>query len=390
MARPNLTLGTAGRVKSTQLSAVQWVARCRYRDFDGVTRLVEKRGRTRGAAEQALARAIRDRSRGDAESVITPDTKLAAVARVWWGQLIESDLSPSTKQLYRDRLDKQILPALGNVRVRELSVGVVDRHLEAVKLKHGNSIAKTCKSVLSGICGLAARHDAIATNPVREVARISTKPRNAPHALSVEEVQQLRAALTYDDLAVIQGLPDLVAVLCATGMRIGEACAMSWADIDLDAGTIAIQGTVLRLRGKGLIINRPKSKAGVRTLELPAWCIEMLVKRYALQFVGRAVRMHFSAENLHPEIVFPTQLGNLRDPSNTRRDMRWAFRRIGYEGLTSHVFRKSVATLMDQSGRSARAIADQLGHAKPSLTQDVYMGRGIRVTGAAEDLQQLR
>ena len=36
---------------------------------------------------------------------------------------------------YRHRLDRQIIPALGNLRVRELTTGVVDRHLGAVRDK---------------------------------------------------------------------------------------------------------------------------------------------------------------------------------------------------------------------------------------------------------------
>ena len=43
--------------------------------------------------------------------------------------------------------------------------------------------------------------------------------------------------------------------------------------------------------------------------------------------------------------------------------------------MTSYSFRKTAVTLLDQAGLSARVIADQLGHARPSMTQDVYMGR---------------
>jgi hypothetical protein len=49
----------------------------------------------------------------------------------------------------------------------------------------------------------------------------------------------------------------------------------------------------------------------------------------------------------------------------------------------------SVATLMDQAGLSARGAADQLGHAKPSMTTDVYFGRAIADTGAADVLESL-
>jgi len=65
------------------------------------------------------------------------------------------------------------------------------------------------------------------------------------------------------------------------------------------------------------------------------------------------------------------------------------FRHAGFDGVTSHYFRKTVATLMDEAGLSARAAADQLGHAKPSLTTDIYMGRRKRATGAAEVLEDL-
>ena len=43
--------------------------------------------------------------------------------------------------------------------------------------------------------------------------------------------------------------------------------------------------------------------------------------------------------------------------------------------LTSHTYRKTVATLLDEGGSTARMIADQLGHARVSMTQDVYIGR---------------
>ena len=43
--------------------------------------------------------------------------------------------------------------------------------------------------------------------------------------------------------------------------------------------------------------------------------------------------------------------------------------------VTSHSFRKTAATILDEAALSARLVADQLGHSRPSMTQDVYMGR---------------
>jgi integrase len=53
----------------------------------------------------------------------------------------------------------------------------------------------------------------------------------------------------------------------------------------------------------------------------------------------------------------------------------------------SHVYRRTVATLMDAASLSARQAADQLGHAKVSMTQDNYFGRKVARTGAAEVLE---
>ena len=47
----------------------------------------------------------------------------------------------------------------------------------------------------------------------------------------------------------------------------GEACAVSWRDVDLDAGTVTVTGTVLRVKGQGFSVSRPKSAAGERVLE---------------------------------------------------------------------------------------------------------------------------
>ncbi|GAB3434337.1 hypothetical protein GCM10027436_11370 [Actinophytocola sediminis] len=61
-------------------------------------------------------------------------------------------------------------------------------------------------------------------------------------------------------------------------------------------------------------------------------------------------------------------------------------KRAGYEWVTFRTFRKTVATLLDAAGLTARQIADILGHAHPSMTQDVYMGRGAPSRDGADAL----
>lgn len=380
--RPQLELGTAGGVRLYPNRAGDgFRARALYRDLDGRTRHVERTGKSRGAAQRALATAIRDRARASGGAPITSESIVSVVAELWFGGLAEAGRSPSTMQVYRDRLDNQIIPTLGSVRLRELSVGLVDRHLRTVRTRHGNSIAKQTKSVLSGLCSLATRYDALESNPCRDAIRISSKAKRSPRSMTAEEVRTFLRWLADDESARKHDLHALVSFMVATGLRIGEALGVTWSAIDLSAGTVEVRGTLLRVRGEGLVFKpTPKSAAGERILELPTWATIMLRERA----VG------------DPEIfltsdpLFASAVGGFRDPANTRRALRYAFAATaGTQGLSSHAFRKTVATLMDEAGLSARQAADQLGHAKPSMTADVYYGRRSRATGAATVLEDL-
>jgi integrase len=381
MGRPSLDLGTAGTIRIYQ-TATGYRAMTRYRDWDGRIRQVERHGATKGAAAKALKLAVRDRARVDGGGDITTETRVERLAEVWFAAL--TDLSPSTMDAYRDRLDAQVIPALGKVRVRELTPGLVDRHLAAVKTRNGASVARTTKTVLSGICRLACRHNALPSNPCRDVGRISVKRKRPPRSLSVDEVKSIRTWLTEDAKAQRLDLPDLIAFMAGTGLRIGEACAVCWEDVDLASGTVAVRGTVLRIKGVGLIIKpEPKTEAGARILELPSWCVDMLRARLTRRPPEQIAGLEVSP-------VFPAPLGgNLRDPSNTRGALRKAFDAMGLPDVTSHTFRKTVASLMADAGLPARAAADQLGHAQVAMTLNTYMGRQVRVTGAAQVLEQL-
>jgi len=371
MSRINLALGTHGRVRTYRRGS-GWRADTNFRDWDGIVRRVQSTAQTRSGAEQGLQLVLRERRYGGNDS-ITRETRFSVVAEKWYEEL--SELSPSTMQRYRERLDRYILPAFANVRMREITVGLIDRHLKGVRVRHGAAMAKLTKTILSGIFGLATRHDALASNPCRDVARISIKPKRINRPITVEDFIRLRAWFATDERAARRDLPDLVAFLAATGFRIGEACALTWRDVDLVKGTATVNGTVLRLTGEGLRVSPPKSRAGHRTVELPSWCRSILERR--------------AREGT--EYVFPAALRRtgLRDPSNTAHHIKAAFTALGIEEVTSHAFRRMVATMMDEAGLSPRNAADQLGHAKPSLTMDIYMSRRSQPTGAAAVLEVL-
>ncbi len=150
---------------------------------------------------------------------------------------------------------------------------------------------------------------------------------------------------------------------------------------------------------------RPKTAAGWRVVALPTFAVDMVRARTA-----HTQGIVFAAPAAH----------SLRDPSNASGDLRQlldtfdcdACARTGYQleadgsfklgprgrrlrcdkgpwsWVTSHVFRKTVATRLDDAGFTPRQVADQLGHANPSMTLDVYFGRQVVSAAAAAVLDR--
>jgi integrase len=352
------------------------MARARFRDFDGVARPVTKWGDTKGSAERALKVALRDR-KGSRGSDITTATTVGHLADLWLADIAGADLSTGTKETYTRTVQTHVVRALGGLRLREVGVPDVDRALKAIRAASGPSAAKTTKSVLSGMFKLAVRHGAVELNPVRDVTPIPTT-RKPIRALTVNESEELINLLRADDRANMWDLPDLVEFMLGTGCRIGEACAVRDSVLDMVAGTVEINATVVRVHGQGLVVQeRPKTAAGWRVLALPASVLDVIRVRDT-KLLARPPQ----------GVVFGSPAGALRDRSNTAADLRVALDGIGFGWVTSHVFRKTVATRLDEAGYTAREIADQLGHARPSLTQDLYMGRNVVSARAAHTLNR--
>ncbi|GAB2977763.1 site-specific integrase [Amycolatopsis acidiphila] len=370
MPRPPLDIGTYGKIRYSAIPGGGWRARTQFRDFDGKTRPVERTGKTQGKAAQRLKEAIREWT-GSTSGDVTRETKLSDLAALWMeqveGEVERGEKSPNTVTTYRSILDRHIVPGLGELRVREATVARIDRFLAALLRNVGASSAKTARTVLSGMFGLAARYDAIASNPTRDTRRISSGQTKQPRALEPMERTQWLVQLESNEKAVRWGLPDLSKFMMATGVRIGEALGVFWEDVDFVAGTVEVTHTVVRIKGKGLYRKpRPKTKKSERLLPLPSWALELLEKR----------RVEAVNDGRGPDSpVFASSTGGLRDPSNLLRVIRETRGREEFLWVTSHTFRKTTATALDDADVPTRLIADQLGHARVSMTQDVYLGR---------------
>lgn len=386
MPRRPLAVGSYGNISYRTLGPRKIRAMCKVRDADGKVRDATAQGTSKTDARDNLLEALRQRP-GFTGSELTGESTIEDAATLWMAdvdrQVADGLLAPNTPRTYRSVLDNHVVPAVGALRLREATVPRLDAFLVGMRAHHGVSVTKTARTVLNGTIGFAVRQGALDRNPVRDVSRVRGGTGKRPRALTSVERELWLAAMEADEIASHRDLPDITRFLLATGCRISECLAVTFDDLDVDAKTVAIDYQITRVKGMGLIRRTTKSSAGERTLRLPGWAVDMVIRR--------GERFGWSG----PLFPVPGRRrgkpgatgGVWRDPSNTLRDLRLARERAGFGWVTSHVFRKTVATVMDEAGMTAREIADQLGHARPSLTQDVYMGR--RAVGSAVALEDI-
>lgn len=381
MARPPLPLGTWGKITRTELPNGTWQARTRYRDYDGTTRQVKANGPTGAAAERALTTNLRDRSTPPniGHTEITRNTALTLLADAWIkGRSDDGSLSPQTVETYTDVIENIIKPALGGVRIREATTGLIDRHLASIE---STTRRKWARVILTGMFRHAARHDAIDRNPVRETATPRATASD-PRPLTLEEVQELRSNIREWQQAQESGRPrgvdlaEIVDVMLGTGLRIGEVLGLRWEDVHLseDTSTITVEGTLVRVNGRYERQGKTKTRSSRRIIVLPTFVVEALQRQKA--------RDLSSISNL----VFPAANGNVRSPSNVRRSFRDA--RGTFDWVTPHTLRKTAATIVDEAHGTGAAAA-LLGHSATTVTERHYINRATLSPDVSGTLERL-
>jgi integrase len=381
--RPSLRIGAHGKIVREYLGGGVWLARTRFRDADGVTRRVQRLGppdehdQHGKLAEDALIEALTERRPPSGPDAIDLDTLVMSLVDQHIARLAEDGRSPVTLSTYEFAAGK-LAKFIGGVRVGEASTARLDAALRSMRAAHGATMAKQAKTILRGALQLALMGNALGANPVRDVQplRAKSQPKGAV-ALTADELRALLDKLRASTFCRDHDLVDPITLLIATGLRRSELLALRWSDFDADAGTLTVTGKLVRATGKGLVrMDETKTAAGRRTLPLPRFAVDVLRARRAVPFLGER------------PVIFPSTAGTLRDPNNFGKQWRTVREDLGVPEVTTHSFRKTVATLIDDEGLSARIGADHLGHAKPSMTMDRYMTRGRVHTQVAELLDR--
>jgi integrase len=256
------------------------------------------------------------------------------------------DIELSTLRSYREHVEHHIDPLLGGIALAQLRPSDVERLIRdrlRAKSRHGRPLSpSTVRRIVTTLriaLNRAVRRGELPVN----VAAMVDLPK-----VSLEPVRPMREAEADRILDAVAGhwLDPIVRLLLGSALRLGEAVALNQGDVFLDDGFV-------RLR---------KSKTTIRAVPVSPDAVDAL--RGALVAAPRV-------GDAEP-VFFGQRKRDRLTPGSVSHALPALLVTAGLPRITPHGLRHGAATLMLAKGVHMRTIAEQLGHANPSLTAKVY------------------
>ncbi len=340
----------------------RWCGSIRHDDADGRPDRTVLYGRTKSEVRDKLKAAI---ARVDDGAPVRDATATVSAWLKEWRetQLAASNLRPTTRALYTSVSKTHLEPEpFGKITLDKLKPSHIDKLILELRAKDlSTSTVRQIYHVLRLALAGAVRDKHIARNPCEAVPRPTVERAEAKYLSAGDVGALLKAAESSRYHALLE-------LIARTGMRRGEALALKWEDIDLDAGTLRIRGTLARVGGE-LVVTEPKTAKSRRTLPLsPA-----AVARLKWQRAVRTRERQRAANAWHETgFVFTTETGRPVDGRDLYRTIQAAAKKAKLSGIGIHTLRHSAATAMLENGVNLKAVSDLLGHSSISITGDVY------------------
>ena len=286
----------------------------------------------------------------------------SSVADCWlaWKQ---KSLKGSSIARYQSVLSLYLVPTFANKPIIDISRQdvlnfVQDLQTDKTPERHGlsPSSASIVLAVLKNIFYYAEQTLGL---PVADLRGISVrKPYKPLRVFSRSEQQRLTRYL------LMRRDPTSAGIVLAlhTGLRIGELCALRWADISFPERSLNVQHTMQRLPATGssrmtaVMITPPKSPSSMRTIPLPESIVNMLR--------GLAERDTCFVLSGTEDYVEPRSLENR---------FKSALRDCGIATAGFHICRHSFATRCIELGFDVKSLSEILGHASVNITMNRYV-----------------
>jgi integrase len=285
-------------------------------------------------------------------------------AKKWIDNSVPATCKHSTIREYKDILKNHVYPVFGNNQnIAAITRGDIKSFLLG-KLNDGyaTSTVAHLRNCLSGIFNLALDHEVIQANPALQLGK---------GLLQKKEQKEDINPLTSDELKLLldtvkkhfPGHYTLFLLHARTGMRIGEALALKWSDLDYNGRFIKVKRSYVRGR-----ISTPKS-GKTRRIDMSLQLAESL-KAHELESKKKGFALGLGGM---PEYVFTNKVGKLMDQGGWRRRVfKKALIKAGLREIRIHDMRHTYATLRISKGDNIADVSNQLGHHSVKFTWDVY------------------
>jgi integrase len=270
---------------------------------------------------------------------------------------------PKTYLRYKGLSERYIIPRLGDTDLNDLHPLNIERfYANLITDGVGIRSVRLCHSILHSALGKAIDYGWILRNPARGV----TQPQYKPSEMQVWNDSQVSLFLVIAESSRHKALYQLA---ITTGMRQGEIFGLKWTDLHWNLGEIQIQRQVQRIPGEGWSYQEPKTRTGRRKIILGEGTLHALRLHREQQLIN--IKVAGERWQSH-ELIFPNSVGNPMDSSNLRLDFNRLVAKAGLPKIRFHDLRHTAASLMLNNGVPPIVVSRILGHAKPSITLDLY------------------
>lgn len=287
-------------------------------------------------------------------------------------QLTADTLAPNTRTFYLRIIEDYIKPGLGHLRLTDIRPVQVQKFIlqlsAAGQRKDGKgerlspATVKRYFTVLKSIMARAYRLGLTDSNPT-DAARLDMPTVEEPdiQIFTREEAEAMLGCLRTESLE----FQVLVHLAIVTGLRRGELSALSWADVDMEAGTLTVSRSAYKPKGGPVTTKAPKTKGSQRTVALPGYLLELLQQHKRQQAL---TRLKLGDKWAGADWLFTQWDGRLMNPMTPTRQWTKFLERHGIAHRKFHALRHTSATLLLSGGADIKTVANRLGHSQLKTT----------------------
>lgn len=286
----------------------------------------------------------------------------------FWLQEKRKSLKGSSIRGYKDKYNKHMHKYFGSRKLRSIErreiIEMQNSMLEAgCTARTVNDVVRLLKNILNG----AVTDEIIINNPAGNVKGIKDDRKKASATI--------HRALTQEEQEIfMQGMKDnfyyeFVAFLLSTGLRVGEAAALTWNDIDYFNNVILVNKTLAKDENNKDTLNTPKSKTSVREIPLTNNCKALL--KSMKEKTSRIKIVSIEQPIFYTTWQTPITAITINHAiSQTIKALEEQGRHI--DKFTVHALRDTFATRYIEQGGTAQTLKAILGHSSLSMTMDLY------------------